>query len=156
MRFHLHDKFKFMRMYIKWNAARPQKKQMEQNYYYYLWKSHFQYRAKEHPTVVAVAVAAAAASGDKNAWTVMLGICAYFSDSCSFAFNIWALWCVIFVCVLCVCVRSCRMYNSYQIHFTVAVVIRRKFIRIWFDEQARWNFIGSFLCFDNRKYGRGR
>lgn len=56
--------------------------------------------------------------------------------------------------VFVLCVRPYQMYNSYQIHFVVVVVvIRRKFIRIWFDEQARWKFIGSFyvLAIDGAK-----
>lgn len=87
-------------------------------------KSHFQYRAKEHP---AVTVAAGAKNASTvNAWhvrTFLIHICIEYNIQTGF--------------LICICVRSCRMYNSYQIHFAVVVVICRKFIRIWFDEQTR-------------------
>lgn len=52
---------------------------------------------------------------------------------------------------MCVRVRACgmrsdRMYNLYQIHLAVVVVICHKFIRKWFDELTQQK-IYSLICF---------
>lgn len=119
MRFHLPDKFKFMRkhkMKFRMNG--------EKIIIIIYGKAIFNIVLKsiQHPV--------AAAAGAKNVSTVMLDVCVLFGPM--FAIN--ACVCVrVFV----LGVRPYRMYNSYQIHSVVVVVIYRKFIRIWFDEQAR-------------------